>query len=142
MTRLASPNSLALASCSGMLVFCTLAMAPVGPGAIASSQDAQAQSDSVSFAEDVAPILEANCVQCHGGEVDGVVVKEVSLDLTTYEGVMAGSEFGSVVEANKPDDSFLFVMVEAGDMPLEGEQLPPEQIEIIRKWIEEGALNN
>lgn len=102
----------------------------------------EAVADSTSFAEQVQPILNTNCVQCHGGEVDGVVVKEVSLDLTTYEGVMAGSEFGAVVEAGNPGDSFLFVMVEEGDMPQDADPLPPEAIETIRKWIAEGALNN
>ena len=102
----------------------------------------EAAADTTSFTEDVAPILTASCVQCHGGEVDGVIVKEVSLDLTTYEGVMAGSEFGTVVEAGNPNDSYLFVMVQEGDMPFESDPLPPEQIEILRRWIAGGALNN
>lgn len=102
----------------------------------------QEAPDSTSFAEDVLPILQASCVQCHGAEVDGVVVTEVSLNLTTYDGVMAGSEYGTVVEAGEPDESMLLVMIEDGDMPQEGEPLPIEKIEVIRTWIAEGARNN
>ena len=111
--------------------------APVAPDHVA------ARVLDVSFADDVAPILDANCIQCHGGAPeDGDVVLEASLNLTSYESVMAGSEFGSVVEPGNPDDSMLLVLVEDGDMPEEGDPLSPEDIELIRTWIAEGAKNN
>lgn len=141
MIRVRTSLPLTLAACSGLLLAFAGGRAAGGLATPRFSQEAPT-SDSTSFAEDVLPIFKASCVQCHGGEVDGEVVKEVSLDLTTYEGVMAGSEFGEVVEGGNPDESMLFVIVEAGDMPQEGDPLPAEQIETIRRWIAEGAPNN
>ncbi len=97
----------------------------------------------VSFKDDIAPILQKRCVQCHGGtDENGETRVEALLDLTTYEGLMAGSEYGTVVEPGDPDESLLVVMIEEGDMPEEGEAVPAEEIARIRAWIAEGAKNN
>ena len=96
----------------------------------------------VSFSDDVAPILDANCIKCHGGLPDGESILEAGLDLRTYESVMKGSEFGSVVEASNVDDSLIFLMIEEGDMPEEADPLSPDDIETIKTWIAEGAKNN
>ena len=104
---------------------------------------AHAQDTTVSFARDIVPILERSCYQCHGGEDEnGVQTVELELNMTTYEGLMAGSVDGTVVEPGKPDESYIIDMVVNGDMPEEGDPLTPEEIEIIRKWIAAGALNN
>lgn len=94
-------------------------------------------SVAVSFAEQVLPILEAQCVECHGEEST-----ELGLRLDTYEGMMAGSDYGTVVEAGDPDGSLLIDMMESGDMPEGGDAVPAEQIELIKTWISEGAENN
>lgn len=95
-----------------------------------------------SFADDIMPILEKSCLSCHGAEVDGEIVTELSLDMTTYEGLMAGSEYGTVIEPGDPDNSLLLEMVVEGDMPEDGDPLSAEEIELIRNWIAEGAENN
>lgn len=97
---------------------------------------------AVSFASDVMPIFEQSCVNCHGGEYEGEQRMEASLDLRTYEKLIVGSEFGTVIEAGDPDGSILLEMISVGDMPEEGDPLTPEQIELIRTWIAEGAENN
>lgn len=108
------------------------------------ARPATAVPDTVmSFADDVLPIFRERCAQCHGGEDEaGQVITEAYLDLLTYEGVMMGSEFGTVVEPGEPAESVLLDMVEVGDMPEEGDPLPPEEIEIIRAWIAQGAADN
>ena len=99
--------------------------------------------DTVSFAEDILPIFQQRCAKCHGAaDENGEVRTEVSLNLLEYEKVMAGSEFGTVVEAGDPDGSFLMDMIVAGDMPEEGDKVPEEEIALIRAWIEAGAANN
>ena len=103
---------------------------------------AHAQDSTVSFARDIVPILERTCYQCHGGEKDGVLTVELELNMTTYEGLMAGSVDGTVVEPGNPDESYIIDMVVNGDMPEEGDPLSPEEIELIRRWIAAGALNN
>ena len=113
--------------------------ANTAPGAVAEV----APPDTVSFAEDILPIFQQRCAKCHGAaDENGEVRTEVSLNLLEYEKVMAGSEFGTVVEAGDPDGSFLMDMIVAGDMPEEGDKVPEEEIALIRAWIEAGAQNN
>lgn len=99
-------------------------------------------ASAVSFAEDVAPIFERSCIRCHGGIDEGERRYEGGLDLTTWEGVLQGSEFGTVVTPGDPDDSLLLEMIETGEMPDEGDPLSAEEIETVRSWIAEGAENN
>jgi mono/diheme cytochrome c family protein len=114
----------------------------LGTAAPAASNHETARVLEVSFADEVAPILNANCITCHGGLPDEEDVREASLDLRTYESVMIGSEYGTVIEAGNADDSILLQLIEDGDMPEEGDLLSPEDIATIRTWIAEGALNN
>jgi uncharacterized membrane protein len=92
---------------------------------------------AVSFADQIMPILEARCTQCHSEED-----AELGLKVDTYEGIMGGSDYGTVIEAGDPDGSLLLEMIIAGDMPEDGDSVPAEEIELLRMWIAEGALNN
>ena len=112
------------------------------PGPARTTLVAHPQDTTVSFARDIVPILERSCYECHGGEKDGLLTVEVGLDMTTYEGLIAGSQDGTVVEPGNPDESYIIDMVVNGDMPEEGDPLTPEEIDIIRRWIAAGALNN
>ena len=97
----------------------------------------------VGYQSDVKPILEQYCVRCHGGVGDdGAVLIELGYDLTTYEGLMAGSDYGPVIEPGDPDGSLFLEMIVNGDMPEDGDPVPAAQIEILRTWIAEGAQNN
>jgi len=91
----------------------------------------------VSFASEVLPLLEKHCWECHSEQS-----AELGLKLDTYEGVMAGSDYGTVVEAGDPDGSLLIDMMESGDMPEDGDNVPAAEIEVMRNWIAEGANNN
>ena len=106
------------------------------------AQSSHTKAD-VSFSEDVTPILEGKCVICHGGpDENGAIKKEMELDLTSYDALMVGSEFGPIVEPGNVEDSILWMMIEVGDMPQEGEPLTTEELEVIKTWIAEGAQNN
>jgi hypothetical protein len=91
----------------------------------------------VSYTKDIAPILEASCVKCHG-------VEKVSrgLDLTTYDKAMAGSVKGPVITAGDAENSLLYKLLVQGKMPKQGAKLTQAQIETIKAWIAQGALNN
>lgn len=116
-----------------------LVLSPAHPG----TGQASATAVAPSFADDIMPIFRESCVSCHG-EVDesGFPYTEGGLSLMSYEDLMKGSDFGTVIEPGNPDDSFLLTQVENGDMPDEGDPLTPEQIELIREWIAAGAENN
>ena len=121
------------------------AFGPADPGGAPAFGHAAPRPDTVSYKEDVLPIFEKRCARCHGGkDEEGEVVAEVSLILINYERLMMGSEFGPVVTAGDPVDSWLLEMITEGDMPPEGEgdKVPEEEIAVIRQWIAEGAKNN
>lgn len=97
----------------------------------------------VSYQNDVVPILEGYCLTCHGApDESGEIRIELGYDMTTYEGLMAGSDYGPVIEPGDPENSLFLEMIVNGDMPEEGDLVPAEKIEILRAWIAEGAQNN
>ncbi len=92
---------------------------------------------AVSFAEDIVPILEEHCTECHSEEN-----AELGLKVDTYEGLMAGSDYGTVVEAGDADGSLFIDMIVSGDMPEDGDPMPADELEMLKTWIDEGAENN
>ena len=91
----------------------------------------------VSYASQVAPLFADQCASCHGDET-----QEAGLALHTYEAVMKGSEYGTVIEAGNPDGSLLLDMIAAGEMPQEADAMDAEEVALIRSWIAAGASNN
>lgn len=129
-----------------LVILCAVApgYAMPGGGRASSSAGPAAQDTLVSYSRDVFPIIQNVCLRCHGGtdEETGEVVMESGLDMTTYEKMMIGSEFGTVVEPGDLEGSLLVEMITTGDMPDEGDPLTPEQIDVITRWIAQGAENN
>ena len=108
-----------------------------GPDAPTTSSDVSASHEPVSFATEVMPLMEKYCWECHSQDN-----AELGLMLDTYEGVMAGSDYGTVVEPGDPDGSLLVDMIASGDMPEDGDPMPAEELDLIRTWVAEGAENN
>lgn len=97
----------------------------------------QTGSQTVSFASNIVPILETYCVKCHGLER----VRE-GLNMTTYDNLMAGSFNGPVVVPGNADESLLVKLVANNEMPDRGPKVPPEELQTIIDWVNQGALNN
>ena len=108
----------------------------------------------VSFSEDIQPILEASCIQCHDNQAEGEAVS--GLSLKTYDDLLQGTQYGKVVVPGSAMSSALYLTV-AGKVAPEirmpphneesfatgkGEMLSARQIELIERWINEGAPNN
>ncbi|MEM6910591.1 MAG: c-type cytochrome domain-containing protein [Verrucomicrobiota bacterium] len=94
---------------------------------------------SISYQQEVVPVLQAHCYGCHGAEKD-----KGGLRLHTPEVIRAGGRYGEVVVAGDPERSSLYYLtiLPADDpdvMPGKGEVLSLEQTEILRKWVEQGA---
>jgi mono/diheme cytochrome c family protein len=96
-----------------------------------------AQAASVSFANDVLPIIQSRCTNCHGGDRT-----EKGLNLKTYTDLMSGSENGPVVTAGNAADSRLVELITNQKMPKRGPKLTPPQVQLIAEWVDQGALNN
>ncbi len=122
----------AIAVSIGIVIVQGCATGSSAPGAMEGQTGA-----AVSFAEQIAPIFQARCAECHGA-----TDPESGLNLSTYETTMAGSTYGTVIEAGNPEGSFLVDMIASGDMPAEGDPVLPEELELIRSWITGGAPNN
>lgn len=100
--------------------------------------DETAATATVSFANDVLPIVRSRCSACHGGSQG----TEEGLELTTYEYIMAGSDNGLVVIAGDAANSLLVEMIVEQEMPKRGPKLTPPQVQLIIDWVNQGALNN
>ncbi len=110
---------------------------------LTSGRTVQARSvaDPSSFyGKHIYPILDTNCVACHGdAKVKG------GLRVDTYDLLMRGGKEGAVILPGRPDKSILMerITLPAGHkkfMPAEGKPpLTPEQISWIKAWILQGA---
>ncbi|MFZ5909127.1 MAG: c-type cytochrome domain-containing protein [Chloroflexota bacterium] len=96
-----------------------------------------AESATVSFANDVYPILESRCLNCHGGDStrEGLSVK-------TYADLMAGSDNGPVVVPGDAANSLFVELVANQKMPKRGAKLTPPQVQLFTDWVNQGALEN
>jgi mono/diheme cytochrome c family protein len=98
---------------------------------------AEVPAATVSFANDVMPIIQSRCIRCHGE--DRV---EEGLLMRTYEELMAGSDNGPVIIPGNAAASLLVELVAELKMPKRGPKLTPPQIQIITDWVAAGAPNN
>jgi len=66
--------------------------------------------EPISYKEDVAPIVQIRCLECHQPGGDGFV--KSGLDLSSYAGLMKGTKFGPVVVPGDPLTSNFLVVVD------------------------------
>jgi hypothetical protein len=84
-------------------------------------------NDTISFSNDIMPILQANCIGCHDqGNASG------GYDFSTYTSVSANSN--AILNSMKANGYQL--------MPIGGPALPDSTIQKITCWIEQGKLDN
>jgi hypothetical protein len=106
--------------------------------------------EPIDFTNHVLPILEGRCFSCHQEPYDKngrTIQPKAGLALNTYELVMKGNLDNTVVTAGDVEDSYLHEVLTLDEdddmfMPPKGGPLSPEQIDIIKRWIEEGAKPN
>src|SRR5579884_413551 len=106
--------------------------------ALTSSASA-APKPAVSYSRDVWPILQAKCQMCHQPASAGG-----GLVVTTYAAFRKGGEHGAAIAAGSAAASPLieYLTGKRTLMPKGGPALAPEQIEIFRRWIAEGAKDD
>jgi mono/diheme cytochrome c family protein len=99
----------------------------------------------VTYAKDMKPIFEVSCVKCHQGDKP-----KARLKMDTLEGVLKGTKHGAIVIPGNSAKSMLVESVaylgsdsESWMPPVHNKagikQLTPEQIGLIRAWIDQGA---
>lgn len=99
----------------------------------------------VTYESDIKPIFDASCVKCHSGQKP-----KARLRMDSLAGVMKGTKEGKIVTPGNSADSFIVKAIAhiTGDHdswmpPLNNKAgiktLTPEQIGLIRAWIDQGA---
>ena len=100
----------------------------------------------VSFSQDVKPILDSYCMECHKPGGAGEVASGFSM--ATHETLMKGARFGPMVIAGDAEGSNMVVLMEGRADPSismpHGQQktISKPDIQTIRLWIDQGARNN
>jgi hypothetical protein len=90
------------------------------------------------FERDVAPILVARCVRCHGEDN-----QRGDLRMDTFGGIVKGGASGAIIVQGNPGQSVLVQRLTATDearMPKGGNALKPDEIKKISAWIASGAV--
>jgi mono/diheme cytochrome c family protein len=103
-------------------------------------QTADARDSNTFYGKEIHPVLDANCVACHGArKIEG------GLRLDSYEALIKGGKDGAVVVPRDAQRSMLIERITLPTdnkhaMPAEGRPpLKPDEIARIRAWIEQGA---
>ena len=106
---------------------------------------ASAAAAQVSFKEDVFPIIEIRCLECHQSGGEGYEAS--GLDMSSYEGLMKGTKSGPMITPGNAVDSNLLAVIDRRTsseiwMPHEGKQLSKCERQAFRFWISQGAKDN
>ncbi|MES2517717.1 MAG: DUF1553 domain-containing protein [Bacteroidota bacterium] len=95
--------------------------------------------DEIDYSTQVKPILNKNCIACHGG-----VKKQGGFSVLFREEALGKTKSGKpAIIAGDPEHSDFITRLTHKDpeerMPYQAEQLSKEDIEILTKWVKQGA---
>lgn len=87
------------------------------------------------FESDLRPVFARKCGRCHGDKV-----RKAGLDLSSMTGLRRGGESGESAIGKTVEDSLLWIMIDGGDMPPDGQpRLTDQERTLIRNWLAGGA---
>lgn len=124
---------------SGKFAIAAVAAVACVAGAWWSFAPHAAAAGPVDFNRDIRPILNANCMGCHGG------VKQAGNVSFSYreQALGKGKSGRPTVVPGSPRQSELMARVTSGNpetrMPLHAAPLNEQQISLLRRWIDQGA---
>ena len=121
-----------------------LALAAAAQDAAATMPPASTKKD-VTYTSDIKTILDASCAKCHSGDKP-----KARLKLDSLESTLKGSKDGPILKAGDSANSFVVKSIahltsdhDSWMPPLNNKAgikpLTPEQIGLIRAWIDQGA---
>jgi hypothetical protein len=103
----------------------------------------QADDARINFDREIRPIFSNTCFKCHGPDAKQ---RKAHLRLDRHEGMLAELKSGNrAVVPGKSAESALVARITAADPeermppPASGKKLSPEQIELLKRWVDEGA---
>ena len=120
--------------------------------------------DKISFSDDILPILDASCLECHNSMSNAAADEDKmgegaytsGFSVADYAAVMTGTSLGPVVVPGSRMSSSLYLVVAGKTAPEirmpphrdeswaegRGAALSARQIEMIGAWIDQGARDN
>ena len=121
---------------------CAVALAMAQSASVVANDD---RAVVVDFNRDVRPILASHCWQCHGPDARA---RKAELRLDTRVSAYADRGGYSVINPGKPEQSKLITRITSNDADL---RMPPpdlpdkkglseQQIELLTRWIKQGAV--
>ncbi|MCA8986219.1 MAG: PSD1 domain-containing protein [Planctomycetaceae bacterium] len=89
------------------------------------------------FEKQVRPLLAEHCYECHSRQSKSL---KAGLAVDSRQGLLTGGDSGPAIELGNHESSLLLesVRYESFEMPPKG-KLPEEQIQILERWIAQGA---
>ena len=104
-------------------------------GTLLSAQAPTPSAQPVTFSKDIQPLLDGNCLSCHG---DAAQLSK--LDLRTRDGAIRGGTHGPAIVPGNAEQSALYRRVaglETPAMPMQAAPLTAEQVRVIKAWIDQ-----
>lgn len=98
----------------------------------------------VSFSKDLIPLFKAKCFRCH--EQDEENPNDFSMD--TYDLLIKGGKTKNMIVPGKGSESYLIIKLlpnppKGAQMPVfSKKKLPEDEVDLIKRWIDQGAKNN
>src|SRR5262249_34143284 len=96
------------------------------------------RTEPVTYEKDIEPIFINKCHYCHSGSI-----KEGKFDLSSYDSMMKGGKRGQPIVPGKSAESLLVKLAGRTERPLmppkTEEPLSPEELALIKLWIDHGA---
>ncbi len=127
-------------SCKHAMISPTVDQTPIPvtpPGDTTGTGGSGGTNDSICFTLQVLPLYQTYCSrnsECHSGKGGGEEGEDVVT--TSYFNIMKG------IKAKNPQGSRYYTIITSGEMPPPNEPtMGQDQLGIIRRWIEQGALN-
>lgn len=103
----------------------------------AQNTNEKSNSKGVDFSHDIAPIFQKRCAKCHTG-----TQKKGGFSINTRQSLLSGGDGGPAVVSKMSAESELIERVSTSDaalrMPPEGERLTVKQVDLLKRWIDEG----
>jgi hypothetical protein len=106
---------------------------------------AASAQESVSFKDDVFPVIELRCLECH--QPDGAGYETTGLDMSTYDALMKGTKHGPIVTPGSWVESNLLAVIDQRTEPelwMPHNRKPLSKCEklLLRFWVMQGAPDN
>lgn len=92
---------------------------------------------TIDFKTEIKPIFEASCIRCHGRGRD-----KGGLQIDSRDTLLKGGDDGPAAVPGHSADSLIVALISGVDpdtvMPKKGKKLTPEQVGVVRAWIDQG----